>query len=160
VQDLVDVGVEELRELVGALGRFRGRQVDLVHGRDDREAGVARQVVVGERLRLEPLRGVDQQDRALAGRERPADLVGEVHVAGRVDQVELVPLVEQANGLRLDRDAAFALQVHPVEVLGAHRALVDGVRELEHPVGQRGLAVVDVRHDAEVADTGDVGRHV
>ena len=80
-------------------------------------------------------------------------------MSGGVDQVELVALVEQADRLGLDRDAPLALQVHPIEVLRPHRAFVDGVCELEHPVGQRGFPVVDMRHDAEVADTGDLGRH-
>ena len=35
-----------------------------------------------------------------------------------------------------------------------HLALADGAGELEQPVGQRGLAVVDVGDDAEVADAG------
>jgi small subunit ribosomal protein S20 len=138
---------------------FGGRQIDLVDHRDDGETGVTCQVVVGEGLRLQPLRGVDQQDRPLAGCQAPRDLVGEIDVSGRVDQVELVALVEQTDRLGLDRDAPLALQVHPIEVLRPHRALIDGVGELEHPVGQRGLPVVDMRHDAEVADAGDLGRH-
>ena len=52
--------------------RLGGRQVDLVHGRHDHEAGVPCEVVVGEGLGLEALGGVDQQDRALAGREASA----------------------------------------------------------------------------------------
>ena len=52
------------------------------------EVVVDREVGVGERLRLDALRRVDDEDRALAGRERAGDLVGEVDVAGRVDQVQ------------------------------------------------------------------------
>ena len=51
-----------------------------------------REVDVGERLRLDALRGVDDEDRALAGLQAVADLVGEVDVAGRVDEVEPVRL--------------------------------------------------------------------
>jgi hypothetical protein len=54
--------------------------------------------------------------------------------------------------LCLDRDAALALEVHRVEHLRAHLALRHGVRELEDAVGERRLAVVDVRDDREVAD--------
>ncbi len=46
------------------------------------------QVEVGERLRLDPLRGVDEQHRALAGGQRAGHLVGEVDVAGGVDHVQ------------------------------------------------------------------------
>ena len=100
------------------------RQVDLVHDRHDLEVVVDREVGVGERLRLDPLRRVDDQQRALARRERARDLVSEVDVAGRVDQVELVrcPRPQHAHGLRLDRDAALALDVHRVEQLVPHVA--------------------------------------
>jgi hypothetical protein len=84
-------------------------------------------------------------------------------VAGRVDQVELVGLtvlrrVEHAHRLRLDRDAALALQIHGVEQLGTHRPRVDGLGELQDPVRQRRLAVVDVGDDREVADVRLVGQ--
>ena len=55
-----------LPDAVG-LGR---RQVDLVQHRDDLEVGVDRLIGVGERLRLDALRGVDEQQRALAGAQR------------------------------------------------------------------------------------------
>ncbi len=56
----------------------------------------------------------------------------------------------QPHVLGLDGDAALALDVHPVEVLGAHIPVRDDTGELQHPVGQRGLAVVDMGDDAEV----------
>ena len=61
------------------------------------------------------------------------------------------------DGLALDGDAALALDVHPVEVLRAGAALVDDPGQLQHPVGQRRLAVVDVGDDAEVADQPRIG---
>ena len=115
------------------------------------------EVDVGQRLRLDALRGVDDQDGALAGLQRSADLVGEVDVARRVDEVEGVGLavrgvVLDAHGAGLDGDPLLALEVHRVEHLRRHLALVDRVRRLEQPVGERRLPVVDVRDDAEVAD--------
>ncbi len=78
---------EDVLELVhDRLGVGRG-QVDLVEDRDQRQVLLERQVDVGERLRLDPLGGVDHEDGALAGLQAVADLVGEVDVAGRVDQV-------------------------------------------------------------------------
>ena len=68
--------------------RVGAREVDLVEDREDREIVVERQVDVRERLRLDALRGVDDQDGALAGGEAARHLVGEVDVPGRVDQVE------------------------------------------------------------------------
>ena len=154
---------EQLGHLLGdALGLGAG-EVDLVQARDQLEPGVDRQVRVGDRLRLDALAGVDDQQRALARGQRARHLVGEVDVAGRVDQVQLVGLavalgvVEHAHRLGLDRDPALALELHRVEQLSAHRAGVDGVGQLEDAVGQRRLAVVDVGDDREVADVGLVG---
>ena len=73
---------------------------------------------------------------------------------GRVDQVELVALPGHAHRLRLDRDPALALELHRVEQLLAHLAPGHGLRQLEDAVGERRLAVVDVRDDREVADPG------
>jgi hypothetical protein len=78
-------------------------------------------------------------------------------VAGRVDQVQrvLVPVarpVEQAHRVRLDRDAALALEVHRVEhlvdrLLGVHRA-----GERQEPIRKCRFTVVDVGDDGEIAD--------
>ena len=156
-QDVVGRAAEQVDDLAGhALGLGAG-QVDLVQAGDDLEAGVDREVGVGQRLGLDALGGVDDEDRALAGRERPADLVGEVDVARGVDEVELVvPAVpggvEDADGLGLDRDPALALELHRVQELRAHVPPFDGLRHLEDAVRQGRLAVVDVGDDAEVAD--------
>ncbi len=61
-------------------------------------------------------------------------------------------LVAQRRRLRLDGDAALALEVHGVEHLGLHLAGLQPARALDQPVGERALAVVDVRDDREVAD--------
>jgi hypothetical protein len=81
----------------------------------------------------------------------------EVDVARRVDQVQHVvePVgraVAHAHGLRLDRDAALALEVHRVEDLVAAITLRHAAREIEQAIRERRLAVVDVRDDREVAD--------
>ena len=114
-------------------------------------------VAVGDRLRLDALGGVHHQQRALAGRERRGHLVGEVHVAGGVDEVQavLVPvarLVAERGRLRLDRDAALALEVHGVEHLRVHLARRQAAGALDDAIGERRLAVVDVGDDGEVAD--------
>ena len=77
---------------------------------------------------------------ALAGGERARHLVGEVDVAGRVDEVELVVdavlgAVAQRHALRLDRDAALALEVHRVENLLLHLALLEPAAQLDQAVG-------------------------
>lgn len=81
-------------------------------------------------------------------------------MSGSVDQVEAERLagfvgVSHASYLELDGDAALALEVHVVEELLLHLALLDGSGGLEELIGESGLAVVDVGDDAEVADVGD-----
>jgi hypothetical protein len=58
----------------------------------------------------------------------------------------------KCRGLRLDGDAALALDVHRVEHLGLHLAVGQAAAALDQAVGQRALAVVDVGNDGEVAD--------
>ena len=151
------VAADDVGQFLGVPGRLRGRQVDLVQHRDQVQVGVKGQIEVGQRLRLDALRGVHQQDGPLAGGQGAGDLVGEVDVPGRIDEVENVPAAvgagpRQPDRLALDGDAALALDIHPVEVLCAHLAARDDPGELEHPVRERGLPVIDVRDDAEVPD--------
>ena len=136
-------------------------QVDLVDGRHNVQIGVHGERRVRDGLRLDALRGVDNEHRALTGCQRARDLIGKVHVARRIDQIELIRLaivgvIRHANGIGLDRDAALALDIHGVEQLRLHVALVDGMGELENAVTDRGLAMVDVRNNREVADVGNV----
>src|SRR5713226_435560 len=58
----------------------------------------------------------------------------------------------QANAFCFDGDAALALEVHGVEELFVHFALRQRAGQFEETVGKRGLAMVDVRDDAEVSN--------
>ena len=146
---VLDLGLDLL-----GMGR---REVDLVDRGDDVQVGVHGEACVRDGLRLDPLRGVHHEDGPLAGGERARDLVGEVHVTRRVDEVELVGppvvrLVHDADGIGLDGDPALPLDVHGVEHLGGEVPLLDRVGELEDAVRDGRLAVVDVSDDREVAD--------
>ena len=139
-------------DLEGApLGIGRG-QVDLVQHGHDLEVVLDGLVAVGQGLGLDALRGVDQEDRPLAGGERAAHLVAEVDVPGGVDEMEDMAVVEDPDVLGLDGDPPLPLYVHGVEVLLPHQPRIDRPGDLEDPVGQGGLAVVDVADDREVAD--------
>ena len=125
---------------------------------------VERVVDIGQRLRFDALAGVDDEKGTLAGRQRSRDFVGEVDMARRVHQVEDVILavlgvIIQPDGLRLDRDAAFALDIHGIEhlFLARHFAIRQPARRLDQAVGQRRFAMVDMGDDGEVADVGNRG---
>ena len=62
-----------------------------------------REVDVRERLGLDALGRVDDEDRALAAGEAAADLVAEVDVARRVDEVQLVALAVAGRVARAGR---------------------------------------------------------
>ena len=126
---------------------------------------IQRQIDIGQGLRFHALRGVHHQQRPVAGRERAGDFIVEVHMAGRVDQVQnvrcaVLVLVGNADGLRLDRDAAFALQIHLVQILIAFFAVAYEAGVFENAIGQRGFAVVDVGDDAEIAKMFQCGHGV
>ena len=102
--------------------RIGAGQIDFVDDGNDLVVVVQRQVGVGQRLRLHALGGVHHQQRALACRQAARDLVGKVHVAGRINQIQLVGfpiprLVENPHGTGFDGDATLPLEVHVVEHL-------------------------------------------
>jgi hypothetical protein len=83
---------QHLLDLLGDLDRAGRGQVDLVEDGDELEVLLDREVGVHDGLRLDALGRVDDQERALARLEGPGDLVAEVHVPRRVDEVEHVTL--------------------------------------------------------------------
>ena len=80
-----------------------------------------------------------------------------IDVPRRVDQIQLVFLtvggcVGKRDRFALDRDAAFAFDVHRVENLVVKFALRHTTTGLDQPIGQRRLAVIDVGDNAEVTN--------
>ena len=138
--------------LANPLGLGR-RQIDLIDDRNDFQIVVQRQVRVRERLRFDALRCVHHQQRAFAGLQAARNFVGEIDVARRIDQIELIILpvfgaVIEPHRVRFDGDAAFAFQIHRIQHLRHHFALAERAGDSEQTVGQRRLAVVDVRNDS------------
>ncbi len=151
-QDRVGRDAEDPLDLGCVLLGLRGGKVDLVEGGNDLEVVLEGLITGGECLSLNALGGVDEQDRPLAGRQRPTHLVAEVDVTRGVDEVQDVVLEPDPHVLGLDGDATLTLEIHGVEILLAHEARVDGMGQLENPVGQGRLAVVDVADNGEIAD--------
>ena len=80
-------------------------------------------------------------------------------MAGGVNQVELVGLpvlrrVVHAHAVGLDRDPALALQVHRVQhlLVALHFARRERSRQLQQPVRERALPMIDVGDDGEISD--------
>lgn len=82
-------------------------------------------------------------------------------MAWRVDQVELIRVaimrgIHHANSMRLDGDAALALEVHGVEDLLLHFASRERSSQFEQAVRQCRFAMVNMGNDGEIADVGGV----
>ena len=142
-----------LRHLV----RVGAGQVDLIQDGHQFQIMLQRHIGVGQRLSFHTLRGIHHKDGTLAGGQTAADLVGKVHVARGIDEVELVGLavlggIVHGDSAGLDGDAALALNVHVVQNLVFHGALVHALGQLQNTVRQGGFAVVNVCNDAEIAD--------
>ncbi len=151
--DVFDLGLDLVRVGLG--------QVHLVQHGHHFQPLLDGRVAVGYRLRLDALTGIHHQQRTFAGRQRAAHLVGEVHVAGGVDEVELVGLavprlVMKGHAVSLDGDAALALEIHRVENLGSHLTFRQATAHLNEPIGQRRLAMIDVRNDGKITDMTQV----
>src|SRR5262249_53435316 len=116
---------------------------------------------IGNRLRLDALKCIDEQDGALAGREAARHLIIEVYVARRIDKVQLVLLtivrVVDRNRMHADGNTALPLEVHGVADLVAEFALRDSPGFQQELIGQGALAMIDVGDDAEVSDILRVG---
>ena len=74
-----------------------------------------------------------------------------------INQVQLiglavVRLVVERNGLRLDGDAALALDRIVVQHLRLHLALFQATTDLDEAIRQRRFTVIDMGDDAEVTD--------
>ncbi len=154
-QDVAGRDAEHLLDLRRVAVGVGSRQVDLVEGGHDLQVVLDGQVAVGQRLGLDALGRVHQQDHALAAASE-RDLVAEVDVSGGVDQVEDVVLPGHPHVLGLDGDAPLPLDVHRVEVLGLHVPGVDRTGQLQDAVCERGLPVVDVGQEAEGPEAGEV----
>ena len=74
-------------------------------------------------------------------------------MAGRIDDVDLDVVIGERGVLGENRDAALALEIvrvhHPLDdfLVGAEDAAL-----AEHGVDERGLAMVDVSDDGDIAD--------
>ena len=139
--------------------RLRAGQIDLIDDRDHIQVMVQRQIHIGKGLRLDALGRIHHQNRAVTGGKGTADLVVKIHMAGRVYQIQdiLLPVlrpVHRADRLGLDCNAPLPLQVHIVQHLCLHLPAGQEAGMLDNPVRQGGFAVVNMGHNAEIADSG------
>ena len=157
---LVLANSEDVLDLLGHDVGLHADHIDLVDDTDDVHSRFGGEIGVGDGLGLDALRGIDHQQRPLARGQCPGYFVSEIDVPRRVDQVEHVGLavVFVLHGHRggLDRNTSLTLDVHAVEKLILGLSLGDGACHLQHAVGQRALAMIDVGDNTEIAYILDI----
>ena len=144
---------EQIVDFVQHLLRPRVTAVDLVDHHDGRQLGLQRFAQDIASLRQGALARVHQQQHAVHQLQGALHLAAEVAVAGRIHDVDARAVIGDGGVLGQDGDAALAL-----EFVRVHHALHHGLPLAENPalpehgVHQRGLAVVHVRDDGDVAN--------
>ena len=158
-------GVERQRllDLVEQIERVAALAVHLVDEGQDRDVAQPADLEQLAGARLDALGGVDHHHGGIDRRQRAVGVFGEVLVARRVEQVEDVVAVFEGHHRGDDRDAALALDRHPVGLGGAAVPLgldlageLDRAAEQQELLGQRGLAGVRMRDDGEGAAALDL----
>src|SRR5438034_1462089 len=147
-------GAQALADLAHHPVEVGAHAVHLVDEGDARHLVAVRLAPDGLGLRLDAAHAAEDGDRAVEHAEAALDLDREVDVARRVDDVHAVLAPEAGGGGRGDGDAALLLLHHPVHHRGALVHLADLVADagvVEDALRGRGLAGIDVGHDADVA---------
>jgi hypothetical protein len=172
VDDAAEVGLDAPRQLdhdglraqpvhdhLDAAVKLRADPVHLVHETDPRHVVAVSLPPHGLGLGLNAGHCVEHGHRAVQHAEGTLDLDGEVNVPGGVDDVDGVVAPRRGRGRGGDGDPPLLLLLHPVHGGGALMNLTDLVVDTgveENPLSRRRLARVDMRHDPDVADLGEI----
>ncbi len=147
------VGAEAVLDRVDAAPEVGAGAVELVDEAEARHAVAIGLAPDGLGLRLDAGHAVEDDDRAIEHPQAPLDLDREVHVPGRIDDVDAMIAPERRRCRSGDGDPPLLLLGHPVHrrrALMDLADLVDLLRVEEDPLGDGRLAGVDVRDDADV----------
>ena len=152
---LIVIGVqrrEEVEHLVDHFLMARIGAVDLVD-RDDRAQTQLQGLADDElRLRHRTFCGIDENNGRIDHVEDSLHLAAEIGVAGRIDDIDARALPFHGGALRHDGDAAFLLEVIGIhDALDDARVLTERARLRQKLVNQRGLAMVDVGNNGDIA---------
>ncbi len=143
---------EQVENLVHDLGMPLFRLVDLVDADDRTQADLEglRHNELG--LRHRTFGGVHQNDGAVHHVQDALHLAAEVRVAGRVHDVDADVVPDDRSGLGQDGDAALAFLVVRIHhAFGGLLVLAEQAGLFQQAVDERGLAVVDMGDDGDVA---------
>ncbi len=128
--------------------------IHLVDETDARDVVLVRLAPHRFGLRLDARHRVEHRHRTVEHAQRALHLNGEIDVAWGVDDVD--PVVAPIAGGRRgsDGDSALLLLLHPIHGGGAFMHLTDLIGAagiIENALGRRGLAGIDMGHNADIA---------
>ena len=162
--DSVGVDAQLLFDLLAQLEGVPGLPVHLVDEGEDGDVPHDADLEELPGLGLHTLGGVDDHDGGVGGHESAVGVLGEVLVAGGVQDVDAVPLILELHHRGGDRNAALLFDLHPVGGGGAgvffaldYAGLGDGTAVEQEFFGQSGLAGVGVGDDGKGPAPGDFG---
>ena len=147
------VGAEAVLDHVDAAPEVGAGPVELVDEADPRHLVAVGLAPDRLGLRLHAGDAVEHDHRAIEHAQAALHLDGEVHVPGRIDDVDAMVVPERRRRRGSDRDAALLLLGHPVHggrALMDLAELVDLLRVEEDPLGDGRLARVDMGDDSDV----------
>ncbi len=149
-------------DLIQNLEGIAAFAVHLVDEGDDRNIAHAANFEKLQRARLDTLGGIDDHDRRIHRRQRAVGVIGKVFVAGRIEDVEDAVVIFEGHDRSDDRNAALALDLHPVRtgldaiLLRLHlTGKLDRSAEQQQFFRKRGLTRVRVRNNSKGAAAGD-----
>ena len=155
------IALEAILHHLDNIEEIRAHDVHLVDERHTRDMIVVRLMPNGLRLRLYAALCAEYGHRTIKDTQGALNLNGEVHVARGVDDVDTMFRVlltgtgPVAGGRRGgDGDTTLLLLRHPVHGGGAVMGVADLVvytGVIQNTLGSRGLAGIDVRHDADIS---------
>ena len=110
-----------------------------------------RHIEVGDSLGLHTLGCIYNQECTLASCNRTAYLIGEVHVSRSVNKIEGISLILHLNGVGFDSNTTFFLQIHVIQHLILHQALVHSSSIFNQAIRQSGLTMINMRYNTKIS---------
>src|SRR5208337_2151593 len=155
--ELLFLGVKINKEVVNLVENFLRtgiRPVDLVDDENRLQVGFERLAEHVTGLRQRPFAGIDEQHDAVHHLQGALHFAAKIGVPGRVHNIDFDARIKHSRILGEDGDAALAFQIVRVhDALGDGLVVAEGATLSKHGVNQRGLAVVHMGNNGDVANT-------
>ena len=132
-------------------------EIDLVNDRKHIQVMIQCQINIRQRLRLDTLCCIYDQNRPITGSKTSGNLIVKIDMPWCIDQVKniffsIISLINDSYSLRLDRDTSLSLKLHIIQHLRLHLTFCQCTRLLNNTVSQSGLAMVYMCNNAEITN--------